>query len=99
MTWNMLHYARMLKDAGGVPTYGNSTADWDLCHPEHRAPDTADEITHPCAAAAARRAAGRSTSAQRGERFGVPSGSTTSHTPPYSVTFWHRIWPARVSGA
>ena len=23
MTWNLLHYARMLKDAGGIPAYGN----------------------------------------------------------------------------
>ena len=25
MTWNMLHFARMLKDTGGIPAYGNST--------------------------------------------------------------------------
>ena len=30
MTWNILHFARMLKDAGGVPAYGNSAPDWDL---------------------------------------------------------------------
>src|SRR4029079_6718287 len=35
MTWNILHFARMLKDAGGVPAYGNSTKDWDLSNPEH----------------------------------------------------------------
>ena len=23
MTWNLLHLARMLKDAGGVPAHGN----------------------------------------------------------------------------
>ena len=39
MTWNILHLARMLKDAGGIPAYGNSTHDWDLAHPEHPNPE------------------------------------------------------------
>jgi multimeric flavodoxin WrbA len=39
MTWNLLHMARLLKDAGGVPTYGNSTHDWDLTAPEHPNPE------------------------------------------------------------
>ena len=39
MTWNLLHLARMLKDAGGIPAYGNSTHDWDLGHPEHPNPE------------------------------------------------------------
>lgn len=29
MTWNLLHFARLLKDAGGVPTWGNHVASWD----------------------------------------------------------------------
>lgn len=29
MTWNLLHMARMLKDAGGVPDYGNVRKEWD----------------------------------------------------------------------
>lgn len=29
MTWNLLHFARMLKDRGGVPTYGNQRTAWD----------------------------------------------------------------------
>lgn len=29
MTWNLLHMARMLKDAGGVPAYGNQRSRWD----------------------------------------------------------------------
>lgn len=29
MTWNLLHFARMLKDAGGVPAYGNIRKEWD----------------------------------------------------------------------
>ncbi|NUU25942.1 MAG: flavodoxin family protein [Streptomycetaceae bacterium] len=29
MTWNLLHLARMLKDAGGIPVYGNQRAAWD----------------------------------------------------------------------
>ena len=28
MTWNLLHTARMLVDAGGVPAFGNVGADW-----------------------------------------------------------------------
>lgn len=28
MTWNLLHFARMLKDAGGIPDYGNDAKDW-----------------------------------------------------------------------
>jgi multimeric flavodoxin WrbA len=29
MTWNLLHLARMLKDAGGIPAYGNQRSEWD----------------------------------------------------------------------
>ena len=29
MTWNLLHLARMLKDAGGIPAYGNQVSQWD----------------------------------------------------------------------
>jgi len=42
MTWNLLHLARMLKDAGGIPAQGNQRSEWDAgCHPgaanpEHR---------------------------------------------------------------
>jgi len=42
MTWNLLHLARMLKDAGGMPVHGNQRAGWDAgCrydfdNPEHR---------------------------------------------------------------
>jgi len=42
MTWNLLHVARMLKDAGGMPAHGNQRAKWDAgCrfdfeNPEHR---------------------------------------------------------------
>lgn len=28
MTWNTLHFARLLKDAGGVPAYGNLAKEW-----------------------------------------------------------------------
>lgn len=28
LTWNLLHLARMLKDAGGFPAYGNSASAW-----------------------------------------------------------------------
>ena len=42
MTWNLLHLARLLKDAGGVPAYGNQRTAWDAgcrhdsANPEHR---------------------------------------------------------------
>ena len=29
MTWNLLHMARLLKDAGGVPAHGNQREAWD----------------------------------------------------------------------
>ncbi|MEE8330208.1 MAG: flavodoxin family protein [Acidimicrobiia bacterium] len=29
MTWNLLHMARLLKDAGGIPAYGNQRSEWD----------------------------------------------------------------------
>ena len=39
MTWNLLHLARMLKDAGGIPAYGNDTRQWDLSDPAHLNPE------------------------------------------------------------
>ena len=42
MTWNLLHLARMLKDAGGIPAHGNQRSEWeagcrfDFPNPEHR---------------------------------------------------------------
>jgi multimeric flavodoxin WrbA len=42
MTWNLLHLARLLKDAGGIPAHGNQRSSWDAgCrfdfeNPEHR---------------------------------------------------------------
>ncbi len=39
LAWNVLHLARMLADAGGIPAYGNSTHDWDLGDPEHPNPE------------------------------------------------------------
>ena len=42
MTWNLLHVARMLKDAGGIPAHGNRRSEWvagcsrDQANPEHR---------------------------------------------------------------
>ncbi len=29
MTWNLLHLAKMLKEAGGIPAYGNQRSEWD----------------------------------------------------------------------
>ncbi|GAB2902646.1 flavodoxin family protein [Microbulbifer echini] len=40
MTWNLLHMARMLKDAGGVPAHGNQRSAWDAgCRPDFPNPD------------------------------------------------------------
>jgi multimeric flavodoxin WrbA len=42
MAWNLLHVARILKDAGGIPAHGNQRSAWDAgCrfdfpNPEHR---------------------------------------------------------------
>jgi len=41
-TWKLLHLARMLKDAGGIPAHGNQRSEWDAGarfdspFPEHR---------------------------------------------------------------
>ncbi len=29
MTWNLMHIAKMIKDAGGLPAHGNQRASWD----------------------------------------------------------------------
>src|SRR2546423_5306071 len=29
MTWNLLHLARMITDAGGIPIHGNQRSEWD----------------------------------------------------------------------
>ena len=29
MTWNLMHIAKMIKDAGGLPAHGNQRANWD----------------------------------------------------------------------
>ena len=29
MTWNLIHMARMLRDAGGIPAHGNQRSRWD----------------------------------------------------------------------
>jgi multimeric flavodoxin WrbA len=40
MTWNLLHLARMLKDAGGIPAHGNQRSEWDAgCRFDHPNPD------------------------------------------------------------
>ena len=42
MTWNLMHLARMLKENGGFPTYGNLSEEWkdgtrfDYPNPEYR---------------------------------------------------------------
>ncbi len=40
MTWNLLHLARMMKDAGGIPAHGNQRGAWDAgCKPGFANPD------------------------------------------------------------
>ncbi len=40
MTWNLLHLARMIKDAGGIPAHGNQRSEWDAgCHVDNPNPD------------------------------------------------------------
>ena len=40
MTWNLLHVARMLKDAGGFPAHGNQRSAWDAgCRFDYPNPD------------------------------------------------------------
>lgn len=42
MTWNLMHLAKMLKDAGGIPAHGNQRSKWDggarfdFANPEYR---------------------------------------------------------------
>jgi multimeric flavodoxin WrbA len=40
MTWNLMHLARMLKDAGGIPAHGNQRSEWDAgCRFDFENPD------------------------------------------------------------
>ncbi len=40
MTWNLMHLARLLKDAGGVPAHGNQRSAWDAgCRFDYPNPD------------------------------------------------------------
>jgi multimeric flavodoxin WrbA len=42
MTWNLMHVAKMIKNAGGIPAYGNQRSKWDggarfdFANPEYR---------------------------------------------------------------
>jgi multimeric flavodoxin WrbA len=40
MTWNLMHLARILKDAGGIPAHGNQRSQWDAgCRFDFENPD------------------------------------------------------------
>jgi multimeric flavodoxin WrbA len=40
MTWNLMHMARMLRAAGGIPAHGNQRSEWEAgCRPDHPNPD------------------------------------------------------------
>lgn len=39
MTWNLMHLARMMKDAGGIPAHGNQRSKWEAgCRFDHPNP-------------------------------------------------------------
>lgn len=40
MTWNLMHLARMVNDAGGIPAHGNQRSEWDAgCRFDHPNPE------------------------------------------------------------
>lgn len=40
MTWNLMHMARMIKDAGGIPAHGNQRSQWEAgCRFDFENPD------------------------------------------------------------
>ena len=40
MSWNLLHLARMIKNAGGIPAHGNQRSEWDAgCRFDYDNPD------------------------------------------------------------
>lgn len=40
MSWNLLHFARLLREAGGVPAHGNQPREWRAgCRPDFDNPD------------------------------------------------------------
>ncbi|GAB6194911.1 flavodoxin family protein [Lysobacter xanthus] len=40
MAWNLMHLARLLRDAGGFPVHGNQRTDWDAgCRFDHPNPE------------------------------------------------------------
>ena len=40
MTWNLMHLAKLLKDAGGFPVGGNQRSEWDAgCHSGYENPE------------------------------------------------------------
>ena len=48
LTWNLLHGARMLKDAGGIPAHGNQRTVWDAgCRSDYPNPEHRRNVTSP----------------------------------------------------
>ena len=40
MSWNLMHMAKMLRDAGGIPAHGNQRSEWEAgCRFDHPNPD------------------------------------------------------------
>ena len=40
MTWNLMHLARLIKDAGGFPAHGNQRSEWEAgCRFDHPVPE------------------------------------------------------------
>ena len=56
MTWNLLHLARMLKDAGGIPAHGNQRSEWDAgCRFDYPNPEHRPQASHLTRTSATRR--------------------------------------------
>lgn len=40
LTWNLMHLAKMLRDANGIPAHGNQRSEWDAgCRPDSPNPE------------------------------------------------------------
>ena len=73
MTWNLLHLARMLKDAGGIPAHGNQRSEWDAgAGSTSPTPSTAEAAAaaHPGKVAGLSVSGGRAFSARPSRRTG-----------------------------
>jgi hypothetical protein len=48
MTWNLMHMAKLLKEAGGIPAQGNQRSKWDAgCRFDHPNPEYRQKLDRP----------------------------------------------------